>query len=399
MRRSLSQYLTVTGTYWGFTLSDGALRILVLFHFFTLGYSPVTLALLFLMYEAAGIIANLGGGWLATRFGITRMLLLGVAMQILGLMFLSCLDPTFGPVLSVIWVVVAQGIAGLAKDITKTASKSAIKVVKVDKGESLFRWVAWFTGSKNAMKGVGFFLGGVMLTTIGFRGGLWLMAGLLGLLAILVVFALPPKLGAGISSRTIKELFSKSSAVNTIALARIFLFGARDIWFVVALPVFLYANGWSFWEVGGFLALWTMLYGLVQGMAPAIIRITNASPISRSGTVGWAVALALALIGISVCMIVEMDVPVLITGLLVFGVFFAVNSSLHSFLIVAYAGSKKAAEDIGFYYAANAAGRLAGTFLSGFLYHQGGLLACLAGSALFLVITALMVARLPKLKI
>ena len=398
MRRSLSQYLTVTGTYWGFTLSDGALRILVLFHFFKLGYSPFTLALLFLMYEVAGIIANLGGGWLATRFGIPRMLLLGIAMQILGLMFLSCLDPTFGPFLSVIWVVVAQGIAGLAKDITKTASKSAIKVVKIDEGEGLFRWVAWFTGSKNAMKGVGFFLGGVMLTTIGFRGGLWLMAGLLGLLAVLVVFTLPSKLGAGVSSRTIKELFSKSSAVNTIALARIFLFGARDTWFVVALPVFLYGNGWSFWEVGGFLALWTMLYGLVQGMAPAIIRITNASPISRSGTVGWAVALALALIGILGCMIVKMDVPVLITGLLVFGVFFAVNSSLHSFLIVAYAGSKKAAEDIGFYYAANAAGRLAGTFLSGFLYYQGGLLACLAGSALFLIITALMVARLPQVE-
>ena len=398
MRRSLSQYLTVTGTYWGFTLSDGALRILVLFHFFKLGYSPFTLALLFLMYEVAGIIANLGGGWLATRFGIPRMLLLGIAMQILGLMFLSCLDPTFGPFLSVIWVVVAQGISGLAKDITKTASKSAIKVVKIDEGEGLFRWVAWFTGSKNAMKGVGFFLGGVMLTTIGFRGGLWLMAGLLGLLAVLVVFTLPSKLGAGVSSRTIKELFSKSSAVNTIALARIFLFGARDTWFVVALPVFLYGNGWSFWEVGGFLALWTMLYGLVQGMAPAIMRITTTTPVSWTSIVGWAVALALALIGILICMIVKMDVPLLITGLLVFGVFFAVNSSLHSFLIVAYAGSKKAAEDIGFYYAANAAGRLAGTFLSGFLYYQGGLLACLAGSALFLVITALMVARLPQLE-
>ena len=399
MRRSLRQYLTVTGTYWGFTLSDGALRILVLFHFFTLGYSPFTLALLFLMYEVVGIMANLGGGWLATRFGIPRMLLLGVAMQIMGLIFLSCLDPSFGPVLTVIWVVVAQGIAGFAKDITKTASKSAIKVVKIDEGEGLFRWVAWFTGSKNAMKGAGFFLGGVMLTTIGFRSGLWLMAGLLGLLAVLVVFTLPPKLGAGVSSRTIKKLFSKSPAVNTMALARFFLFGARDTWFVVALPVYLYANDWSFWEVGGFLASWTVLYGLVQGMAPAIMRISTATQVSWTSTVGWAVALALALTCILGCMIVKMDVPVLITGLLVFGVFFAVNSSLHSFLIVAYAGSKKAAEDIGFYYAANAAGRLVGTFLSGFLYYQGGLLACLAGSILFLVITALMVTRLPQLEI
>ena len=398
MRRSFSLYLTVTGTYLGFTLSDGALRILVLFHFFKLGYSPFTLALLFLMYEVAGIIANLGGGWLATRFGIPRMLLLGIAMQILGLMFLSCLDPTFGPFLSVIWVVVAQGISGLAKDITKTASKSAIKVVKIDEGEGLFRWVAWFTGSKNAMKGVGFFLGGVMLTTIGFRDGLLLMAGLLGLLAVLVVFTLPSKLGAGVSSRTIKELFSKCSAVNTIALARIFLFGARDTWFVVALPVFLYSNGWSFWEVGGFLALWIILYGFIQGMAPVIMRITTTTPVSWASRVGWAVALALALIGISICMVMKMDVPFLITGLFVFGVFFAVNSSLHSFLIVAYAGSKKAAEDIGFYYAANAAGRLAGTFLSGFLYYQGGLLACLVGSALFLIITALMIARLPQVE-
>lgn len=396
MRPSLRQYLTVTGSYWGFTLSDGALRILVLFHFFTLGYSPFTLALLFLLYEAAGIIANLGGGWLATRFGISRMLLLGMALQVLGLMLLSCLDPAFDPVLSVIWVLVAQGIAGLAKDITKTASKSAIKVVWIDEGEGLFRWVAWFTGSKNAMKGLGFLLGGVMLTTIGFRGGLWLMAGLLGLLAVLVAVTLPAKLGAGVSSKTIRELFSKSSAINTIAAARIFLFGARDIWFVVALPVFLYANGWSFWEVGGFLAIWTILYGGVQGIAPAIMRVTATGTDSRVGTVGWAVALALVPLGLFGFMMVNPDVSVLISGLLVFGVVFAVNSSLHSFLIVAYAGSKKAAEDIGFYYAANAAGRLAGTFMSGFLYQQGGLLACLAGSALFLVTTALVVTRLPQ---
>lgn len=396
MRPSLRQYLTVTGSYWGFTLSDGALRILVLFHFFTLGYSPFTLALLFLLYEAAGIIANLGGGWLATRFGIPRMLLLGMILQVLGLMLLSCLHPAFDPVLSVIWVLVAQGIAGLAKDITKTASKSAIKVVRIDEGEGLFRWVAWFTGSKNAMKGLGFLLGGVMLTTIGFRGGLWLMAGLLGLLAVLVAVTLPAKLGAGVSSKTIRELFSKSSAVNTIAAARFFLFGARDIWFVVALPVFLYANGWSFWEVGGFLAIWMILYGGVQGIAPAIMRVTTTGTDSRVGTVGWAVALALVPLGLFGFMMVNPDVSVLISGLLVFGVVFAVNSSLHSFLIVAYAGSKKAAEDIGFYYAANAAGRLAGTFMSGFLYQQGGLLACLAGSALFLVTTALVVTRLPQ---
>jgi len=398
MTSSLGQYLIVTGSYWGFTLSDGALRMLVLLHFFTLGYSPFTLALLFLLYEAAGIVANLGGGWLATRFGIRKMLLIGMSLQVFGLVLLSFLDPGIDQVLSVLWVLAAQGIAGLAKDITKTASKSAIKHVRTDEGQGLFRWVAWFTGSKNAMKGVGFLLGGVMLTTIGFRGGLWLMAGLLGFLAVMVVIALPVKLGAGASSGSLRELFSKSSAVNTIAAARIFLFGARDIWFVVALPVFLYSHGWGFWQVGGFLAIWTVLYGFVQALAPEIIRFMSspARSILPVGAFGWAVVLALVPFGLLVFMMLKTDVPVLIAGLLFFGVFFAVNSSLHSFLIVGYAGSKKAAEDIGFYYAANATGRFAGTLLSGFLYQEGGLLACLAGSAIFLTVTAAAVARLPQ---
>ena len=271
----MTQYLIVTLSYWGFTLSDGALRILVLFHFFSLGYSPFTLALLFLLYEAAGIVANLGGGWMATRFGITRMLVLGMVVQITGLLLLSFLDPSIGALASVLWVLAAQGIAGLAKDITKTASKSAIKVVSVEGDDRLFRWVAWFTGSKNAMKGLGFFLGGVMLTGIGFQNGLWLMAGLLAVIAVLISLSLPGHLGVGTASRSVRELFSKTPAVNMLALARVFLFGARDIWFVVGLPVFLYANGWGFWQVGGFLALWTIGYGIIQGLAPELVAASR----------------------------------------------------------------------------------------------------------------------------
>ena len=396
MTRALGQYLIVTASYWGFTLSDGALRILVLFHFYTLGYSPFTLAMLFLLYEAAGVIANLGGGWLATRFGIPRMLQLGMVLQVLGLVLLSGLDPAVDPALSVIWVLAAQGIAGLAKDITKTASKSAIKHVGIDEDQGLFRWVAWFTGSKNAMKGIGFFLGGVILTTIGFRGGLWLMAGMLGLLAVMVTAILPATLGRGVSSRSMGELFSKSPAVNILAAARIFLFGARDIWFVVALPVFLYTHGWDFWQVGGFLAAWTVIYGGVQGIAPQIIHATTRDGAGSSGgTLGWAVLLAAIPITLLLALMIRPDIPVLITGLLAFGLAFAVNSSLHSFLIVAHAGSRKAAEDIGFYYAANAAGRFAGTFLSGLLYQAGGMMTCLIGSAVFLGITAMVISRLP----
>ena len=169
----MRNYAIVTAAYWGFTLTDGALRMLVLLHFHKLGYSPFALAFLFLLYEAAGIGANLVGGWLATRFGIARMLAVGLAAQIAGFLMLSALSPGCVPAMALAWVVLAQGICGIAKDITKTASKSAIKLTAGDASGRLFRWVAWFTGSKNAMKGVGFFLGGVLLEALGFQGALW----------------------------------------------------------------------------------------------------------------------------------------------------------------------------------------------------------------------------------
>jgi MFS family permease len=362
-------YAIVTSAYWGFTLTDGALRMLVLLHFFNLGYSPFVLSFLFLLYEAAGIAANFVGGWLATRFGITRMLTVGLSTQIIGFLVLSALSPDWTAAASVAWVVMAQGICGVAKDLTKTASKSAIKVAErearaEDAEGRLFRWVAWFTGSKNAMKGLGFFLGGVLLQVAGFRLSLWLMALMLALVLVGVVWSLPPMMGKSKASSSARELFGKSRGVNLLAAARIFLFGARDVWFVVGVPVFLYANGWTFTMVGGFMALWTIFYGLTQASAPAVIKrsadgLTAEVPAARL----WSALLA---------------------GLAVFGAAFAINSSVHSYLILAYAGSEKAAEDVGFYYAANAAGRFTGTLLSGLLYQWGGLTACLAGSALML---------------
>lgn len=400
MNTSISHYLIVTSSYLGFTLSDGALRMLVLFYFFKLGFSPLTLALLFLLYEFAGVVANLGGGWLTTRFGIRIMLLVGLSLQIIGLIFLSLLDPSFDYILSIIWVLAAQGISGLAKDFTKTASKSAIKSMEVDGRQGLFYWVSWFTGSKNAMKGIGFFLGGILLTKFGFQNSLWVMAGSLGLVLLLVSFLLPKNLGTSRPSGRIKELFSKSPEVNKIALARIFLFGGRDIWFVVAIPIFLYTNGWDFWEVGGFLAGWTVFYGLVQAIAPNMIYVTNngKKTVSSTSILVWSISLALVSLFLLGIMSAKTDLLLLLSGLILFGFVFAINSSLHSFLIVAYAGSKKAAEDIGFYYAANAAGRLFGTFLSGLLFQQGGVLACLAGTTLFLIATSVVVWRLPELK-
>lgn len=395
---SMRNYVIVTASYWGFTLTDGALRMLVLLHFYSLGYTPFMLAFLFLLYETAGIFANLGGGWLATRFGIPRMLMTGLALQITGLLLLSALNPTWSAAFSVAWVVAAQGIAGVAKDLTKTASKSAIKATSEGGSGQLFRWVAWFTGSKNAMKGLGFFFGGLLLETLGFRGALWLMAGVLVFILVGVSVSLPRTLGKAKASQSFQELFAKSPAINLMAAARFFLFGSRDVWFVVGLPVFLYSQGWRYMQVAGFFASWTIGYGLVQAIAPSVIRrspdgLSSEIPEARL----WgAILTALSLVLAMVLGHAPMERPdlVITVGLGVFGFVFAVISSLHSYLILAYAGSEKAAEDVGFYYAANAGGRLLGILLSGALAQAGGMAACLWGSggmlALCLAITCLL---------
>lgn len=399
----LRNYAIVTAAYWGFTLTDGALRMLVLFTFFKLGYSPFTLAFLFLLYEAAGILANMIGGWLASKHGIKRMLIVGLSTQIIGFLILSAMNPGWEAALLVTWVVLAQGICGVAKDLTKTASKSAIKLTEAEaKGDGqgrLFKWVAWFTGSKNAMKGLGFFLGGVLLEAFGFSLALWLMAGALALVLAGVMVSLPALKGKSKASKSVKELFGKNRGVNLLALARIGLFGARDVWFVVGVPVFLYANGWTFPMVGAFLAVWTIGYGLVQASAPAVIRrsadgLSNEVPAARL----WSLMLMIVPFALAAILALAPPRPdiILVAGLCLFGVIFAVNSSVHSYLILAYAGSEKAAEDVGFYYAANAAGRFAGTLLSGLLYQWGGIGACLIGSGVMLATCWLATQALPK---
>ncbi|WP_439596508.1 organoarsenical effux MFS transporter ArsJ [Falsiroseomonas sp.] len=420
MNAGTRNYAIVTAAYWGFTLTDGALRMLVLLHFFRLGFSPFTLAFLFLLYEAAGIGANLIGGWLATRFGIARMLAVGLSAQIAGFLLLSALSPDWGMALSVAWVVLAQGVCGVAKDLTKTASKSAIKLThdaafggaadsrlraspsddrtRGDASAQLFRWVAWFTGSKNAMKGLGFFLGGLLLEAMGFRAALWLMAALLGGVLAGVLLSLPQLMGKARASRSAKELFAKNRGVNLLAAARVVLFGARDVWFVVGLPVFLYASGWTFSMVGGFLAIWTIGYGLVQAAAPALVRrsedgLATEVPAARL----WSLLLALVPVAIVAGLWADLARSdwLVVIGLCLFGFAFAVNSSIHSYLVLAYAGSEKAAEDVGFYYAANAVGRFGGTLLSGLLYQAGGLTACLLGSAAMLLTCWLVTLALP----
>ena len=402
----LQQYAVVTANYWAFTLTDGALRMLVVFHFHQLGYSTLEIAFLFLFYEFFGIITNLYGGWLGARFGLRLTLWAGTLMQVAALLMLIPVADDWPRWWSVAYVMVAQAISGIAKDLNKMSAKSAIKTVVPEtpndqqQGEQqLFSWVASLTGSKNALKGVGFFLGGVLLATIGFNAAVAVMAGCL-LLAFCGTLVLPADMGRMKTKPGFSALFSKSRGINVLSLARFFLFGARDVWFVVALPVFLEAAlGWKFWEVGGFMGLWVIGYGIVQGSAPALRRAwgQSAPPGVRAVEFWSAVLTAIpALIALALWRQVGNPGMAVVVGLAVFGVVFAMNSSIHSYMILAYTDAESVSLNVGFYYMANAAGRLIGTLLSGALFVVGGMQACLAASALLVAAAFLVSTRLPN---
>jgi predicted MFS family arabinose efflux permease len=389
------QYLLVTTNYWAFTLTDGALRMLVVLHFHTLGYSPLQIALLFLFYELFGVVTNLVGGWLGARLGLNRTMNLGLALQVVALAML--LLPT--PSLTVAWVMAAQALSGIAKDLNKMSAKSAIKLLIPGEAQgALYRWVALLTGSKNALKGVGFFLGGALLSVLGFRLAVGVMAAMLALVWLGSVLCLKKDLGKAKAKPRFRDLFSKSAAINRLSAARLFLFGARDVWFVVALPVFLATSlGWDHWSVGSFLALWIIGYGLVQSAAPWLTGSrAGRVPDGRSAFI-WALALSALPAAIALGLDTGLDTEtVLLGGLMLFGVLFAINSSLHSYLIVSYASADGVSLDVGFYYMANAMGRLVGTLLSGWLYQSAGLELCLWVSSLFVAVAALLSISLPR---
>ncbi|BFN28310.1 major Facilitator Superfamily protein [Pseudomonas sp. SCT] len=389
------QYLIVTGNYWAFTLTDGALRMLVVLHFHALGYSPLQIAALFLFYEVFGVITNLVGGYLGARLGLNRTMNLGLAMQVVALLMLTV--PAAW--LTVPWVMGAQALSGIAKDLNKMSAKSSIKLLVSDSQQgTLYKWIAILTGSKNALKGVGFFLGGALLTLLGFAGAVLTMAAVLAVIWISSLVLLKKDLGKAKAKPKFKDIFSKSPAINVLSAARLFLFGARDVWFVIALPVYLSTVfGWSFWKVGGFLACWIIGYGIVQSMAPAITgKRSGQVPDGRAAFI-WAALLAALPAAIAVGLATGASPQwVLIGGLLLFGGLFAVNSSLHSYLIVSYAKEDGVSLDVGFYYMSNAMGRLIGTLLSGWVFQAYGLQACLWVSSLFVLLAAIISLRLPR---
>ncbi|MEI6688472.1 MAG: organoarsenical effux MFS transporter ArsJ [Thermoleophilia bacterium] len=384
----------ITAAYWAETITDGAIRILVLFYFYDLGYSPLEVASLFVFYEAFGIVTNLFGGWLAARFGLKSTLVAGLALQI-GALLMLALAPD--PWLVVPYVMASQAVSGVAKDLTKMSSKSAVKLVVPDgASDTLFRWVAILTGSKNALKGLGFFVGGALLTLVGFQSALGLLAVLVGAGLVLVLVTVHGELGRPDATARFRHMLSSNRAVNLLAAARIFLFASRDVWFVVGLPVFLRSVlGWSFWGVGAFMAIWVIGYGIVQAFAPQLLRRTGEP---TGFTAAWlAFVLALLPAGIAIALAADVDPTfVLVGGLIAFGIVFALNSAVHSFLILHYADGDKVAMNVGFYYMANAGGRLAGTILSGLLYEWQGLEACLWASAAMVLAAGAISLLLPR---
>ena len=392
-------YGLVTGAYWGLTISDGALRMLVLLHFHNLGYGPLELSFLFLAYELMGVITNLVGGWAGSRSGLDWTLKVGLGVQIAALVAISFVEPNWNKILSVIFVMSCQALSGVAKDLTKMSSKSAVKlVVGADENNTLFKWVAVLTGSKNALKGAGFFIGSGLLTWVGFQKALLFLAGLVALSLAFVVLFLKEEIGKSKKAQRLRIFSAESTAINRLSTARIFLFGSRDIWFVVALPIFLDEElGWSYNAIGGFLAAWIIGYGIMQSWAPAFVSLLGRAKGTVRAAKIWALILAIVTVGIAIFVSVDLSVNgVIIGGLILFGLVFAINSSTHSFLILAYSEDEDTvAINVGFYYAANALGRLLGTLLSGLTYLLGGINAALWVSAGFLAINWLLSLALP----
>lgn len=396
---AVRQYLLVTGNYWAFTLTDGALRMLVVLHFHRLGYTPLAIAALFLFYEIFGVVTNLLGGYLGARLGLNRTMNIGLGLQVGALLMLTV--PAAW--LTIPWVMGAQALSGIAKDLNKMSAKSSLKLLVPDGQQgTLYKWVALLTGSKNALKGLGFFMGGALLAWLGFGAAVLLLAALLALVWLASLALLQKDLGKASAKPKFRQMLSKSRAINSLSAARLFLFGARDVWFVVALPVYLsQVFGWDFWQVGGFLALWVMGYGVVQSFAPAVTNKISGKAQGRvpDGRAACIWALALAGIPALIALGLGRALPaqgVLIGGLLLFGALFAINSALHSYLILAYAKADGVSLDVGFYYMANALGRLLGTLLSGWVYQVYGLAACLWISAAMVLLAALISLGLPR---
>lgn len=398
----MRDYLIVTFAYWVFTLTDGALRMLVLLHLHEQGYTPLALAGLFLLYEFFGITTNFTAGWVGARFGLKSTLWSGLSLQIVATSVLAWQADA----LTVALVVAMQGLSGIAKDLTKMSAKSYVRLLAPQE-DRLLHWVAILTGSKNTLKGAGFFLGGVLLATLGFRDANLSMAAALAVALLVSAVALPRAMGKRKQAPKLSDLVRADPRIQRLSWARLFLFGSRDAWFAIGLPVFLADSlDWEHAQVGGFLAAWIIGYGLVQASAPRLLGIARKP--NAQALVRWTGILIVPVLVLASLLSLQLPAasvaPALIGGLAVFGLLFAGNSSLHSFLILHFSAEEDVALRVGFYYMANAAGRFVGTLASGLVFQLAGggafgLASCLLVSAFFLLLSTIASRRLAVMEV
>ena len=401
-----------------FTLTDGGARTIVLLHAHQLGFNAIEIALMFALYELMGVATNLAGGFFGSQHGLRFTVMLSLVLQLVGFTALACTGTVFGELKDATdsvrfeafwWIASCQALNGIAKDLMKLAGKSTPKLVTgPNENSKLFKLVAYLTGMKNSMKGLGYFVGGLLLAGTGYVGALAIMGGFIAILAPFSWIYLDSDLGIAKKRPKCSQVFNKNRNVNILSGARFFLFGSRDIWFEVAAPLFLAAAplDWSDGSVGGFMAGYTIIYGQFQALTATAFKTEKLkrNPNNRDVVILAMICAVLpAALGGLLYVIrdhITATQVVLIMGVALYAIVFAANSSVHSFMIVLYSNRDKVAMDLGFYYMANAGGRLVGTVASGFVFYhtksEYGLSVCLWISSAFLLGAALVSMLLDK---
>ncbi|CAM9497833.1 unnamed protein product [Ascophyllum nodosum] len=415
---------TAALSYNGYTITDGALRLIVLLHAADLGFNAIEIAFMFSLYEVAGVFTNLFGGVAGSKFGLQCTLMTSLILQIVCLSALTQTERIVGSLSeatsgsarymeATLYITAWQTLAGVAKDFMKLTGKATPKLVTKEGAEGrLFQLVAWLTGMKNALKGFGSAMGALLVSQIGWINSLWILVGFLFLFLPLGVLGMDRDLGVSQAKKIDwKGVFNKGRNVNTLSFARFFLFASRDAWFEIGLPLFLRLElGWRGEVVGLVLAGYIIIYGNLQAMTTKLYKKSDGSAGQPTGISAfmWAgycsvVPLVTGIVAYFTHIRAKNDIAtaiVLIVGTIVFAAIFAVNSSVHSYLIVSYSNKDKVAMDLGFYYMANAMGRLVGIVIGGFLYHYTyidfGLSMCLIVACPFLVVASAVAYMLPR---
>jgi MFS family permease len=433
LSHALRPFVIISSSYLLFTITDGAIRMIVLLHAYNKSFSALEVSITFTLYELAGVFTNLAAGFMGAKWGIKLTLISGLSLQLLSYGLLFAWQDDWTKRESIIFVTVAQMFAGIAKDLTKLGGKTVTKLVTPEQKEThLFKLVSLITGWKNSLKGVGYFLGSALLS-VSYELALGFMMGLVVLAMPWAILGLDKSLGtAKKRNASWKEVFNlENRRLNILSLARLFLFASRDFWFEVPLPFFLRSpscdglgtsscllnencgNGAVCGEsgfceninpgggcgglglnrvvVGAFLGGYIILYGQVQAWTPQLVTgPLKQTPPNKLTEVFWGLINCIPTLVMAIVMTwapafeagdtAAMTIW-LIVVIVTFAIIFAINSSIHSFLVVNYASKDKVAVSVGFYYMSNAIGRLLGTLGSGILYtYVGDFVGPLAGS-------------------